>query len=221
MSNFTETRKMGVPRQPRKTNLSLNVLQPQTSESKVSTIENTEIERKWLFAEEQFKDIQKNFTGNRWVYEQSYLSINPEIRIRRKQKVDQFLVAKEPATYKLCIKSKGTLIRKEIEKNLTEQEYSDLRNDVALDQPLVLKHFIELPISQNNQTYYLVVGIVDEGEETSFCYGEIEFKNPEEANAFQAQEFFGLEVTNDLSYKMANYYQKKIENQSMHFLEER
>jgi len=171
---------------------------------------NTEIERKWLFLNEQFNTFLKECVGDEYEYEQSYLSVNPEIRIRKKQLVEHSSFVREPATYRLCIKSKGTLVRKEIEKNLTEQEYLDLRSIVSSNQPVIKKHFKEVYLIQNGNTYLLTVGVVDKGEENSFCYGEIEFNSEQEARDFVAPDCYGLEVTDDPYYKMANYYQRKL-----------
>lgn len=78
-----------------------------------------EIERKWLFDTEIApKDVKKI---GEYFYNQAYLSVKPEFRIRSKRNVNE-----DKITYVLCIKSKGTLERIEVEKELTKEEFNQL-----------------------------------------------------------------------------------------------
>lgn len=158
-----------------------------------------EIERKWLF---DSPDIAKDKCElyERFSYLQGYISITPEIRISRKwsEGFQEYL-------YKLTIKSKDLLSRIEVEKALNSLEFLHLMT--------VGGFYLEDMITKTiydyiYQGYHLTIGIVDEGQPTSFCYGEIEFSSEEEANAFIAPDWFGKEVTYDKSYKMSEYWKR-------------
>lgn len=155
-----------------------------------------EIERKWLFdtveAPENIKKIGEYF------YKQAYLSINPEFRIRSKKNVNG-----EIETYVLCIKSKGTLERIEVEKELTKEEFEELMIVGNLkEEDFINKHVFVYDIDGRK----LTVGNADIGKSTEFIYGEIEFESQEEAEGFIAPKWFGKEVTEDKKYKIANYW---------------
>lgn len=53
----------------------------------------------------------------------------------------------------------------------------------------------------------MTLGKADIGRSTEFIYGEIEFNSVEEANDFSVPKWFEKEVTDDMNYKMANYWQ--------------
>ena len=72
------------------------------------------------------------------------------------------------------------------------------------ESDLINKFYYTIPI--NN--YVLTVGMVDKDTINEFCYGEIEFKDEQEANNFIAPKWFGKEVTYDKSYKMKNYWKR-------------
>ena len=59
-----------------------------------------EIERKWLFDDLSVMDLYKKQSCVD--YAQGYLSVNPEVRIRRKH-----VQGTDETTYKVCFKSKG------------------------------------------------------------------------------------------------------------------
>ena len=161
----------------------------------MSTIE---IERKWLF---DMESIPKTIPCiGEYLYEQAYLSTNPEVRIRKKQ--DLFNKSKV-TTYVLCLKSKGSLSRIEVQKSVTKDEFEQLMeigklssHDFIKKQP---KRFVV-------DGHILTVGISDLDRPTKFCYGEIEFESELEANNFVPPDWFGKEVTDDQSYKMVNYW---------------
>lgn len=175
---------------------------------------NLEIERKWLFNERKFYELSKQQKYDEFLYEQSYLSTNPEIRIRKKEKIEPFFIVKSPATYKLCIKSKDLLCRTEIEKDLTESEYKALLK--LIDGPIIQKQFLCYPIIDGSgNTHQLTIGLVK--TEQPFCYGEIEFESESEANQFQAPIWFGPEVTKDPKFKMAAIYEEeKMRKETIH-----
>lgn len=154
-----------------------------------------EIERKWLFSSPNAPEGVKLLRHEK--YGQAYLSIEPEVRIRWR------LILDEDPTYRLCIKGKGTIIRHEVEKDLLRKEFEQLMEVGHLEfNDFIIKNTNFYDINGR----ILALGVTDIGRESAFMYGEIEFPTIEEANAFVAPDWFGKEVTNDPSYKMANYW---------------
>lgn len=156
-----------------------------------------EIERKWLFDSEKApEDIE---IMGEYFYKQAYLSVDPEVRIRSRLKAGD-----KERTYALCIKSKGELERIEVQKELTEKEFKELMIVGKIrDDEFISKHFYRYKIGK----YELTLGRTDEGRSTEFCYGEIEFESRQEAERFKAPEWFGKEVTEDMNFKMCNYWE--------------
>ena len=150
-----------------------------------------EIERKWILKgfPEGLKEIKEL-----WM-RQTYLNVNPEVRIRKK-----YEAANNSVDYKLSIKGDGDLSRIEVEKYIDESEYDSLMSMTN-----------KKPISKTCKVYDLGYGlklecsIVDEGTEDEFYYAEVEFKSEDLANSF-ILPFDAVEVTNDKSYKMKNYW---------------
>lgn len=158
-----------------------------------------EIERKWLFS----PSISRGAAIAKFFSYQGYISIDPEIRIRKAQR---FLDSS--AKYELCIKGKGHLSRPEIEKDLTEEEFFELANIGNFkEDDLISKECFIYKI----KSHELIIAIVDTGRKDSFVYGEIEFVTEEEANNFITPGWFGEEVTYDENYKMANYWKRTRE----------
>lgn len=161
-----------------------------------------EIERKWLF---DMDKVPKNLSETVVDYKQGYLSVNPEVRIR--SKVVKNLITKNVSdmTFRLCIKGEGTLSRIEVQKPISGEEFNELMKVSCLSQDLLIKkHYYTIPVGN----YKLTVGIIDEGTDTEFCYGEIEFPSEEEAKNFKAPEWFGRDITDNVSYKMKNYWSR-------------
>ena len=169
-----------------------------------------EIERKWLF---DINKVPTYVSKTVTYYGQSYLSIEPEVRIREKQ-IENLGLRKNhinKPTYALAIKGNGTISRHEIQKELTKEEYEALKEvGNIIDEIIIRKRYYTIPIYDK---YDLTVSIVDEGTENEFCYGEIEFESEEEALAFKPLDWFGEEVTYDKNYKMKNYWKRtRLEN---------
>lgn len=157
-----------------------------------------EIERKWLFDSE--KAPENIEIMGEYFYNQAYLSIDPEVRIRKRLKAGE-----EKETYALCIKSKGSLERIEVQKELTEKEFCELMIVGKLEEDdFIKKHFYRYKVGE----YELTLGRVDSGKSTEFCYGEIEFSSKDEAEDFKAPDWFGKEVTHDKTYKMCSYWER-------------
>ena len=157
-----------------------------------------EIERKWLFksiaAPKGTKILGEYF------YKQAYISINPEVRIRSRRKADE-----DNFTYALCIKSKGTLERIEVQKELTEKEFYELMVVGNIkEEDFIEKHFYKYSVNNHE----LTLGVTDIGRSTEFFYGEIEFNSSEDAVLFTPPKWFGEEVTHDPQYKMSNFWEK-------------
>ncbi|MGL4664797.1 MAG: CYTH domain-containing protein, partial [Clostridium butyricum] len=135
-----------------------------------------------------------------YFYKQAYISINPEVRIRSRRKADE-----DNFTYALCIKSKGTLERIEVQKELTEKEFNELMVVGNIkEEDFIEKHFYKYSVNNHE----LTLGVTDIGRSTEFFYGEIEFNSSEDAISFTPPKWFGQEVTDDPQYKMSNFWQK-------------
>lgn len=167
-----------------------------------------EIERQWLF---DINKVPERFCFCHKDMEQSYLSLEPEVRLRKETPNLVFeLVFETCMTYWITIKGNGDLSREEINKQITKEEYEALKRIGNITEDKVIKkiHW-ETYIDQ----YKLELNIVDKGTENEFCYGEIEFGSEEEALAFEPLDWFGEEVTYDNSYKMKNYWKRtRLEN---------
>lgn len=134
--------------------------------------------------------------------EQGYLCFNPvTVRIR---KTVELAPEKGHAHHVLTIKGGGTLVRTEVEPELTADEYNALLP--LLPMPVVRKHFRLYRLPDGN---LLECSLVDEGEPTSFLYAEVEFDTEEEALAFQPPACLGRELTGDGSWTMAAYCRRK------------
>ena len=163
-----------------------------------------EIERQWLF------DIDKvpvQFCFGHKDMEQSYLNLEPEVRLRKETSKSIF---ESDPTYWITIKGNGDLSREEINKEITKEEYEALKRiGNIIEDKVIKKIHWETYIDQ----YKLELNIVDKGTENEFCYGEIEFASEEGALAFEPLDWFGKEVTYDNSYKMKNYWKRtRLEN---------
>lgn len=161
-----------------------------------------EIERKWLFDMEKVPiELSKTIT----TYFQGYISVEPEVRIRRKHVRRSLLTIDNEPTYALCIKGNGTLSRIEIQRDITKEEFNQLLEVGNMKtEDLIHKVYYTIPIDK----YKLTVGTVDCNLDSTFSYGEIEFESEEEALAFNPPDWFGKEVTDDPAYKMKNYWKR-------------
>ena len=128
---------------------------------------------------------------------QSYLSIEPEVRIRQSI-ASQGSQAMSP--YKMTIKGNGTLIREEIEEEISADFYNQLIKFIK--KPPIIKDFHLYSFDGKE----IEISHVD----NSFYYGEVEFNTLEEANDFiwPWKDILVSEITEDSSYKMKNYWAK-------------
>ena len=151
-----------------------------------------EIERKWHMLREPDLPVL-SYTR---MY-QSYLSLLPEVRIRRYED----LMGGKPDRYDLTIKSEGTLAREEIIKELTAGEYRILLSMIGAIQPIVKDHK-----TFDWQGLTLEYSTVDSDQNTGFSYAEIEFASVEQATAFSPPSWFGEETTEQQTFRMKTYW---------------
>ncbi len=172
-------------------------------EVQVEYVQYREVERKWLF--DSVKAPYGINVLDEYLYGQAYISTNPEVRIRWKQKADGGRIF-----YKLCIKGKGTIERIEVEKELNKREFEQLMMVGNIKEEDFIKKHIYV---YNINGYTLTIAATDIGRDTEFIYGEIEFNSSvQEAIAFEAPRWFGQEVTYRKDYKMANYWERTRKN---------
>ena len=149
-----------------------------------------EIERKFWITEfpEEYPEIRHLET------DQGYLAWDPvSVRIRRSH---------DPAggsdRYLLCIKSRGLLARREVETDITKEQFEELR--LMCDRPLVHKDYHAYQLPDGN---VLECSEVDHGV---FSYAEVEFGSEEEANAWEPLPCLGRELTYLKGFTMGSYY---------------
>jgi CYTH domain-containing protein len=140
-----------------------------------------EIERKFLV--KQLPNLH-NFESK--TIEQHYINFKPEIRVR---KIDN--------DFMLTIKSSGNLKRKEIEFEITEKQYDELKSMAGLDSIIKTRYYIpyksftcELDVYHNIDNLITV---------------EVEFEIEEDSKKFLVPEWFGDEIT----------YLKEFKNQNL------
>ena len=156
-----------------------------------------EIERKFLI---------DNFPDNLPLKEESilyqgYISVMPTVRIRKR-------LSSKGSSYKMTVKSRGEMIRHEVEFDIPEEKYNELQKIFCPNPIVKLKRIYILPDGK-----ILECNLVDEGSETEFMYAEIEFDSAEEAKHYPIPSFLSKEVTYDNTYKMNNYWKRTRGNQ--------
>ena len=144
-----------------------------------------EIERKWIL---QRVPTEFRLVRNSQV-EQFYISTSPEVRLRHNP------ASNEP--FRITIKGEGTLSREEIETQVSENFYTQVKEFVN-----------KSPIKKDDSIfncggYPLAVSVVDDG---AFIYAEVEFESEEQARDFQLPIDDAVEVTENTEYKMKNYW---------------
>lgn len=154
-----------------------------------------EIERKWLI---------KEFPGE--VYQishsesilQGYISIDPEVRIRKSNNSNSNSNSNSGPRYYLSIKSTGHLSRMEVEIPIGKENYTQLLNLVP--NHMIVKDYRIYEFAG----YKIEMSRVD----SSWYYAEVEFETEEEAKNFEFPfpSLIIKEVTYDENYKMKNYW---------------
>lgn len=140
-----------------------------------------EIERKYLVEKENLPENLEQFPSRE--IEQGYLCTSPVVRIRRQNE-----------EYFLTYKSKGLMSREEYNLPLTKEAYEHLKPKA--DGIVICKTRYLIP-EKNDLTIELDVFHADyEG----LLLAEVEFSSEEEANAYEAPEWFGEDVTFSSKY---------------------
>ena len=116
--------------------------------------------------------------------EQAYLCTNPVVRVR-----------KEYNNYYMTYKGSGMLAREEYNLPLNQESYEHLKEKA--DGNVIGKTRYMIPLGKED-----LVAEVDVFEEpfAPLIMAEVEFESEEQANAFEAPEWFGEEVTFDGRY---------------------
>jgi CYTH domain-containing protein len=116
--------------------------------------------------------------------EQAYLCTNPVVRVR-----------KEDNNYYMTYKGSGMLAREEYNLPLNQESYEHLKEKA--DGNVIGKTRYMIPLGKED-----LVAEVDVFEEpfAPLIMAEVEFESEEQANAFEAPEWFGEEVTFDGRY---------------------
>lgn len=130
---------------------------------------------------------------------QGYISTGePEARIR-------WTKDEHKTTYKLAFKTDGSLAREEVEFDISEENYAELKR--LLKGEMITKDYRAYALPND---YRLEVCKVDEGMPTEYMYAEVEFESVEEAMAFDVANipYFVKEVTEDRSYNMKKYWDR-------------
>lgn len=153
-----------------------------------------EIERKWLT-----QGWPQGQPDRVIEMEQGYISVSPTVRIRSHRETGK------ADRYVLCFKSKGGLVRQEIETDIDKALFDQLRDFIG--KPLVKKvqRRYNLPgglVLEANQ--------VDPGQPTGFFYAEVEFASEADALAWQPvqglADYLENEVTNQPGESMGAYW---------------
>lgn len=151
-----------------------------------------EIERKWLIKGFPNKSFVIDYSAT---IDQAYLSIDPEVRIRRSTIGEGSNIT---SSCFLAIKSNGTLSRSEVEIEISEDQYEELRR-FMLFEPIIKKYRV-----YNFAGYKIEMSIVD----NTWYYAEVEFETEKDAEEFEFPfpNLVVKEVTDDLNFKMKNYW---------------
>lgn len=141
-------------------------------------MEGYEIERKFLINE---LPPLENYKNEHII--QAYVSVEPEIRIRKKGN-----------KYFLTEKSGHGILRKELEKEISEKEFLDALPKAQ--NRVLTKTRYYIPYEK-----YTIELDMYEGKNEGLAVCEVEFDSLEEANNFTPPSWFGKDVSNDKNYK--------------------
>lgn len=146
-----------------------------------------EIEKKYLLKE--LPDL-KLYSYHK--IEQAYLCTSPVVRVRR-----------EDETYYMTYKGGGMLAREEYNLPLNKEAYLHLKEKA--DGNVISKTRYLIPLGEDD-----LVAEVDvfDAPFAPLIMAEVEFESEAQANAFEAPEWFGEEVTFDGRYH--NSYMSKM-----------
>lgn len=114
---------------------------------------------------------------------QAYISINPEVRVRKKGEM-----------YYRTEKGEGTMVRTEDEWQISEAEYLD---GVSKSEGRIIE----------KTRYYIPLGAltieldVYAGKHKGLIVAEVEFDNEMSANSFIPPSWLGKEITHDVAFR--------------------
>lgn len=150
-----------------------------------------EIEKKFLL-----KELPELEAYESHKIEQAYLCTDPVVRVRR-----------EDQSYYMTYKGKGMMTREEYNLPLNETAYRHLITKA--DGNVISKTRYLIPLEKNG-----LVAEVDvfDAPFAPLVMAEVEFETKEQANAFEAPEWFGEEVTYDGRYHNSNMSKMKFCN---------
>ena len=149
-----------------------------------------EIERKYLL-----KTLPDLKTYEFHKIEQAYLCTSPVVRVRR-----------EDETYYMTYKGGGMMAREEYNLPLNQESYQHLKEKA--DGNVIGKTRYLIPLEKEG-----LVAEVDVFDPpfAPLILAEVEFETEEQANAFEAPEWFGEDVTFDGRYHNSYMSTMKIE----------
>ena len=170
-----------------------------------------EIERKWLL--KRLPDAEPMYEGSCY---QSYLSVDPTVRIRQRGLIPEEWGDATGPCYRVTIKGKGTMSREEVEIPITLEQYQALRRIIG-DKPPIEKHEYFYSLEGYCDTSILAdlgeqlrCDVVDPGTPDSFICAEVEFKSVDDARVFEFPfpECEAVDVTDDPVYKINEYWKR-------------
>ncbi len=157
-----------------------------------------EIERKWIV--EGWPSLEPCLECEMW---QGYISHKPTVRIRKMQTGSN-------SNYILCLKSKGTIARQEVEIEIDANHFEALK--IFTGEDLIYKLHRRYRLTDGN---ILEVSEVDPGRKTTFFYAEIEFDSMAKAEAWQPEislsDYLTQEVSGLPGYSMGAYWKRTRE----------
>jgi len=149
-----------------------------------------EIERKWLMEENKLPDDIKTYAGHRII--QGYLNPGEDYLIRvRYNRSTQY---PDNKVYKLEIKSSGLFFRDEWRYETTEENFKEIY-EKCRRKISKTRYYMSVDHLQYEIDFY---------DAYDFITLEIEFDSIEEAENFQAPDWFGEEITYDTQFKNVN-----------------
>lgn len=154
-------------------------------------MKNIEIERKFLVEYvPNLENVKKHYIR------QAYICTTPVLRIR--QKDDKYF---------FTFKGKGDIQRRELEEEITKEEFDNLLKKI--EGQVITKTRYIIPIHNNLKAELDIY----EDSLQGFKNVEVEFESIEEAYSFIPPKWFGKDITKDIKY--TNAYLSKISNNNV------
>jgi len=168
--------------------LSVLLIVPMFSDEDESArvIDRIQIERRFLV---DFNNIPWDGLGTGVDILQSYISLNPEIRLRNTDGSNFTFLLRTPI-------DEAGLSRQDIEFEISKEEYDELFQKISG----IVVHKTRFRLSHEGQNIRVDIFL---GELNSLVLAEVVFDSIEDAEAYEPLEWFGEEVTEDLRYRNA------------------